>query len=105
MKKLNFKQTMIDLMVKSMLNPSNESFYIGSLTLNRLNRIINGDSEMAEIIWTAYSRAEAEYLNDIAAYLGAEYQLGLTEIDTCPECGCRNYIKGCACPNCEYVEC
>lgn len=63
MQTLNTKQIMINFMVKSMLNPSNKSFYIGSLTLDKLNRIINGDSEIAEVIFTAFGIAQAQYLH------------------------------------------
>ena len=106
MEKLNFKSIMTSFMVKSMLNPSNKSFYIGSLTLETLNRVIDGDSEMAEVIFTAFGIAQARYLAEL------EENACLIESDraydiqhTCPECYAQGYVTGCACPNCDYVEC
>lgn len=101
MQTLNTKQIMINFMVKSMLNPSNKSFYIGSLTLDKLNRIINGDSEMAEVVFTAFGIAQARYMAELEERLNSHEHIWVG----CPECGCTTYIDGCACPNCEYVEC
>lgn len=108
MEKLNTKQIMINFMVKSMLNPSNKSFYIGSLTLDKLNRIINSDSEMSEIIWTAYHIAENKYREKCAfeSLIQKEYNPDFG-YNSCPECGCTQssgYIPNVACPNCDYVE-
>ena len=103
MEKLNFKSIMTSFMVKSMLNPSNKSFYIGSLTLETLNRVIDGDSEMAEVVFNALAIAQARYMAELEERLVSTH----TEV-TCPECGCTHtlgYMPGCACPNCDYVEC
>lgn len=99
MEKLNTKQIMINFMVKSMLNPSNKSFYIGSLTLETLNRVINGDSEMAEVVFNALAIAQARYMAELEERLTSTH----TE-NICPECGCQHYYTGVVCPNCDYVE-
>lgn len=111
MEKLDTKQVMINLMVKCMLNKNNKSFYISNLTLDKLQNTINGDSEMAEIIFSAFTIAQGKYIrekmyyqNAIQAYIEAKHEIA--KCNACPECGCTlGYIPGVACPNCEYVEC
>ena len=101
MNKLNPNQSMINLMVKCMLNPNNKSFYIGTLTIDTLKRVINGDSEMAEVIFTAYGIAQSKYLAN------RPVQLSFIEPadSVCPECGCNlGYSPFVPCPNCDYVE-
>ena len=98
-------QTMVSMLTKCMLNPSNKDFYIGSLTLEKVQTIFNeiNDSEFASVFWTAYSIAQAEYIKE---------QKFIEFLDTyaetqCPECGCytyQGYVPGVKCPNCDYVE-
>lgn len=101
-------EILTNMLVRCMLNPDNKDFYIGTMTLDKVRQYFaempHGDTSVASVFWNAYSRAEAEYLNDNTPCQGLEYPLDLVEIGTCPECGCRDYIQGVACPNCDYVE-
>lgn len=104
MDKLNTKEVMINFTVKCMLNPNNKFFYIKNLTLDKLSKLIAGDSERAEVLFTAFERAQSRYLEQAAI---DEYFTHIHTVEGCPECGCsRNlgYIAGVACPNCDYVE-
>lgn len=44
-----------------MLNKTNKDFYIGSITIEQIGSLINNNDKKADIIWTAFERAFAEY--------------------------------------------
>ena len=100
----NLNNLTTTMLVKCFTNPNNRDFYIGTLTADKFERIVKlfEQFDSLHIFWSAFHIAETEYLNDISAYLGAEYQMGL--YDACPECGCISYVDGVKCPNCDYIE-
>lgn len=91
-------ELMIDMTVKCMLNPENKDFYIGTLTLDKVKSMFvemnDADLDILTVFWSAFSRAQALYLDMPES----------NDSDICPECGCRFYLQGVACPNCDYVE-
>lgn len=99
-------ELMIDITVKCMLNPENKDFYIGTLTLDKVKSMFvemnDADLDILTVFWSAFSRAQAIYLNNLSTELIEEEILA--EGTSCPECGCRFYLQGVACPNCDYVE-
>lgn len=116
-------ELMIDITVKCMLNPENKDFYIGTLTLDKVKSMFvemnDADLDILTVFWSAFSRAQTKYLEEEQDLI-QEYEKSC-ELDNiaceyakhgnnsyygtvCPECGCRFYIPGVACPNCDYVE-
>lgn len=95
----NSNEQFVQITKACMLNPANKDFYIGNLTLDKLSALIDNDSNLAEVVFTAFGLAQAEYLPNPIEY---------TEIvETCPECGCtahQGYISGIRCPNCDYED-
>lgn len=89
----------IDMTVRNMLNPKNEDWYLPNLTLQRVIEIYH-DIAMDEcaimIFWAAFDIARTQ----IKPKLLSEEQLDYS----CPECGCRTYLTGCCCPNCDHYE-
>lgn len=100
---------MVDITVRSMLNPENPDFYIGNLTLDKLKGLfveMNDVSVSAiDIFWKAFHIAYAKFneqnnsviLKEILEFKGI----------SCPECGCPEllgYKPGVRCPNCDYIE-
>ena len=86
------------LMVQCMLNPDNKDFYIGTLTMERVQQILTNfnDPEFTQLFWGAFEMAQAETIKrmEMVAYSAC----------VCPECGCSTYIYGAKCPNCGYEE-
>lgn len=99
-------QVMIDITVRCMLNPDNRDFYIGTLTVDKCKSMFaempSDDVKLIDIFMQAFEIARRQYFADITEYLSTKTQSNST--NTCPECGCRDYIAGVACPNCDYVE-
>lgn len=100
-------EVMIDITVKCMLNPDNKDFYIGTLTLDKVKSLFvemnDPSADISTVFWSAFSRAQAIYLKNSKPEIDAELEDNLeSQLDTCPECGCRNYIPGVRCPNCDY---
>ena len=56
-----FREVVDRFTTTCMLNKTNRDFYIGTLTLEQLENLINNDSKKADIIFTAIERASAEY--------------------------------------------
>lgn len=116
-------EVLTDMLTRCMLNPDNKDFYIGNLTLDKVKQYFaempQGDVSVDVVFWSAFSRAQAQYLKE-QAYLEQAYYESATLDDiacelskhgnksyygsVCPKCGCRDYITGVACPNCDYIE-
>ena len=118
-------EVLTDMLVRCMLNPDNKDFYIGTMTLGQVAKYFaempTADESVATVFWSAYSRAEAQYLEE--QRLTQEYDKSC-ELDDiaceyakhgnnsyygaiCPECGCTEalgYVDGVACPNCDSVK-
>lgn len=103
-------QLMVDMLVNCMTNPDNKDFYIGNFTLGKLKTYFaempSGDVSVDDIFWTAFGIAQAKYLKEQIEIAQENNYTGVINdyTSTCPECGCRDYIPGVACPNCDYVE-
>ena len=107
---------LVNMMVKCMLNPDNKDFYLGNLSLEKVEHFFKTmpqDDEVADVFWSAYSIAEPKYLEEKRrveeGYIFADSKLQSILSETpiwhiCPECGCRDYVSGVACPNCDYVD-
>ena len=113
---------MVDITVRCMLNPNNKDFYIGTLTLDKVKSMFaemnDADLEILDIFWSAYSIAEAKYLEEqrllkeyneaiaeeIEHYVPIDFSAVNEILHVCPECGCRDYVQGVRCPNCDYVD-
>lgn len=103
MKTLNFNEVFVDFTVRSMLNPHNKDFYLDKLSIAQVEDLLTGaDDGLVDCFWQAFSRAYGYTFHD---YELAVYQDYHFQDKSCPECACRDYIVGVACPNCEYVEC
>lgn len=122
----NLDQIMVDITVRQMLNPDNKDFYIGTLTLDKVAsmfvKMSSVDITIANVFWTAFSRAQARHLAKLEEEAQAYNESALLDDiaceyakhgnnsyygDICPKCLCtqsQGYRVGCACPNCEYVE-
>ncbi len=115
-------EVLTNMLTRCMLNPNNKDFYIENLTLEKVKQYFidmpQDDISVATIFWTAYSRAEAQYLEEqkllkeydkaiqeeVEHYIPIDFS-GINElIHTCPECGCKDYIEGVKCPNCDYID-
>ena len=104
LEKMNFKKVFVDLTVKSMVNPDNKDFYIKKLSLEQVkNLLTDTDDDLVDCFWTAFTIACG--ILDMPLPFPEVPYVDEDEFDTCPECGCRHYIVGVACPNCDYVEC
>ena len=104
-----FNKVFVDLTVKSMLNPDNKDFYIVTISTEKVERLLRGmDNEAVEVFWNAFNIAQSTYLDTLTEYGfptdALEDRLNDIRNSVCPECGCRDYICGVTCPNCEYVE-
>lgn len=103
-------QLMVNMLVNCMTNPDNKDFYIGNFTLGKLKTYFaempSGDVSVDDIFWTAFGIAQAKYLKEQIEIAQENDYTGVINdyTSTCPECGCRDYIPGVACPNCDYVE-
>ena len=103
LEKVNFKKVLVDFTVKSMLNPENKDFYINNLSLEQVEALLTGgDSDLIDCFWSAFDQAfkQPKPVKQIDEELAFEEE---PDEDTCPECGCHNYISGVACPNCDYI--
>lgn len=89
-------KVVIDMTVRSMLNPDNKDFYIPNITIEKLERLVNGDEYAAHIFFSAFAIASAQ----IKPKLTFEEWLDCY----CPECGCNTYLTGCRCPNCDHYS-
>lgn len=89
-----------NLMVRCMLNPDNKDFYIGTLTIERVEEILTNfnDPEFTELFWSAFEIAQAELNCQILAVKHGQ------TLYVCPECHCLDYVPGAKCPNCDYEE-
>lgn len=56
-----FREVIDKFTTTCMLNKNNPDFYIGRLTIDQVEQLINNDDKKADIIWTAFERAFAEY--------------------------------------------
>lgn len=56
-----FQQAVDRMTTTCMLNKHNPYFYIGKLTIAQVEQLIHNDDKKADIIWTAFERAFAEY--------------------------------------------
>ena len=56
-----FREVVDRMTTTCMLNKDNPDFYIGKLTIAQIEQLINNDDKKADIIWTAFERAFAEY--------------------------------------------
>lgn len=88
------------LMVQCMLNPNNKDFYIGTLTIERVQQILLNfnDPEFTQLFWDAFEVAQAELNCQILAVKHGQ------TLYVCPECRCLDYVPGAKCPNCDYEE-
>lgn len=111
-------EILTDMLTRCMLNPDNKDFYIGNLTLDKVKQYFaempQDDVSVASVFWNAYSRAEAQYLQTQKIYYTLKTKIDdiankyidkyMHKLSTCPECGCKAYVAGVACPNCDYTE-
>ena len=95
-------RVIFNMTVKAMLDPSNEYFYLPRLTLDKVATLCDNDDDKSAMFWQCY-----HYAWNVLAHkqLMQEIEAGIqTDECSCPECSCKNYIQGVACPNCDYVE-
>lgn len=85
-KNIYHPDTMVDITVKCMLNPTNKDFYIKSLTLADVAAIIEEDSSRADTIWTAFHIAREELLKEEELAF-AEFNYHLDFLKECLEEG------------------
>ena len=101
-------EVMIDITVKCMLNPDNRDFYIGTLTLDKVKALFIEmnipDTDISTVFWSAFSRAQALYLEMTKSDDLPEEDDSIDDSDICPECGCRTFVSGVRCPNCDYED-
>lgn len=61
-------RVVIDLTVKQMLNPANSDFYIGTLSLAKVEKLfqemLSENLEIAETFWKAFAIAQNQYLDE-----------------------------------------
>lgn len=95
--------TLKNIMVRCMLNPDNKDFYIGYLTIERVEEILTtfSDEEFTEMFWSAFEIAQAELIKQ---WHSVAYHNAKPLRSVCPECGCSTYNVGAKCPNCDYEE-
>ena len=97
---------LVDITVKQMLNPENKDFFIGKLTLDKVQSLFaekdNANISAIDIFWRALHIAETKYKAQLADLAKATFNR-----ISCPECGCAQtsgYVPGVRCPNCDYIE-
>ena len=98
---------MTDILVTAMLNPENPDFYIGTLTLDKVQSLFaemdNPSTNTVSLFWKAFHIASAKYKEQQAEL---EHLIEFANAH-CPECGCSpnlGYTSGVRCPNCDYIE-
>lgn len=109
-------KVVIEMTVRNMLNPNNKDFYIPNITIEKLQRLVDGDEYAAHIFFSAFTIASAKYA-ELVEY--CEMQDYLDELKSfknsklyqdrfaCPECGCsssQGFVPGCRCPNCDNIS-
>lgn len=112
--KSTLNNVFVELTVRSMLNPNNKDFYIGNLTVDKVNRLLHNTHEkLVDAFWTAFGIAHSKFVKE-KIELEAEREQMLEALHdkhikmVCPMCACseaQGYTEDCACPNCEYIEC
>ena len=103
MEKLNFNETFIDFTVRSMVNPENKDFYINNLSIAQVEDLLTGaDDGLVDCFWQAFSRAFPQIITHKQVVKTAN--LVINEYNICPECGCKDYVLGIACPNCDHIS-
>lgn len=105
----NLNSILVNMMVRCMLNPDNKDFYLDNLSLEKVEHFFKTmpqDDEVADVFWSAYSIAEPQFIKQREQLAIENDYFGVVNEfeDTCPECGCRDYVSGVACPNCDYVD-
>ena len=94
-----------NMTVKAMLDPNNEYFYIPRLTLEKVEVLCDNDDDKTEMFWLCFNYAYNQYcVEQLENECLLESQHAYELQHTCPECHCQNYIQGCRCPNCDYIE-
>lgn len=116
MEKLNINETFIDFTYRSMVNPMNKDFYLNNLTVAQVEKFLTGvDDGLVACFWQAFCRARTYLIYEEISY---NEQVELDDIaceyakhgnfsyygDVCPECGCKDYVTGATCPNCDYIH-
>ena len=114
--KQTLESVLTNITVRCMLNPENADFYIGTLTLEKIERLFVDmkDTDISTVFWKAYAIARAKYAEQQVKIPATdvisvdEYAIDYTvDEDCCPECGCTTssgYVIGVRCPNCDYTE-
>lgn len=107
----SLNNVMKNLMIRCMLNPNNKDLYIGTLTIAKVQSILNtiNDDEFTDLFWSAFDIAQAtliKSINHIKYYVHDKpIQARIWKASNCcPECGYQNYQQGANCPNCDYIE-
>lgn len=96
-------QVMVDITVSCMLNPENPDFYIGTLTLDKVQSLFaemdNPSTDIVSIFWKAFHIASAKYKEQHPTFEMPK------DTVMCPEChNLLGYVRGLRCPNCDYIE-
>ena len=95
-------KVIFDMTVKAMLDPKNEYFYLPNLTLAKCEELCDNDDDKTEMFWLCYNYAFNKIFEDS---INDENNLPVENFEMpCPECGCKTYVLGCSCPNCDYNE-
>ena len=78
MKKLtnSIDKVIIDMTVRNMLNPDNKDFYIPNITIEKLQRLVDGNDYASHIFFSAFTIASAKYeeLVEYCAYVVKKYE-------------------------------
>lgn len=105
------EDAIIDILVRQMINPNNKQFYIKSLTLGKIKAHLDfiNDKAYTPLFFKATELAKlVTSEQDSVEYSTEESGFVQNEIkqirQTCPECGCKDYILGLVCPNCDYED-